>query len=101
MNFKKSNGLAGAKGNGSVVNRPVARPVSAPCRKSSNTVTTSIQFNSIDDEMNYYNEIIYNEGYIGFEVGGSVTSLGTGSTILYDCEEVSRDRDRISFFLSD
>ena len=27
-------------------------------------------------------------GYIGFEVGGSVTSLGTGSTILYDCEEV-------------
>jgi CUB/sushi domain-containing protein len=30
---------------------------------------------------------IIEHGYIGFEVGGSATSLGTGSVILYDCEE--------------
>ncbi|KZS17024.1 putative Sushi [Daphnia magna] len=30
---------------------------------------------------------IIEHGYIGFEVGGSATSLNTGSVILYDCEE--------------
>ena len=30
---------------------------------------------------------IIEHGYIGFEVGGSATSLSTGSVILYDCEE--------------